>query len=157
MRRSIAILCLLSIVSLAGCFKTPDAVIAAAHAEADLIGSYKKFVDDVLEIAYSDLENAINEQIEIIIDYEVVIRAQGDNIAVAQVVELLNMYRAKKREIAERLKAVRGLIREADTTIAQAQQLHSKMLSYLARETVEMSDFRSILDDIRSAYKRGVK
>ena len=153
MHRAIAILILCTIVSLAGCMKTPEAVIVAAHAEADLIGSYKKFVAEVLDIAYSDLEVAINEQVEMILDYEVLIRAQGDTIAVAQVVELLNMYRGKKKDIAERLRVVRQQISKAETTIEQAQQLHEKMLSYLSRQTVEVADFRRLLDDIRNAYK----
>lgn len=140
-----------------GCWGgTPPAVIAAAQAESDMLDSYKSFVDEVLTIAYDDLDTAINEQIEIILDYELQLQATGDSIAVANVQALLKAYRAKRVETGARLKAIRGQLKMAETTMLQAKQLHAKMLSYLAREQVEVSDFKDLLAQIKGAYE-GVK
>lgn len=132
---------------------TPPEVVAASKVEGEMIASYKAFVDKALATAYADLETAINEQLDIIVDYEIVVRASGDTVAVAKMQDLIAAYRAKREEVKLQLALVRQQIAQADVTMSQIQKLHDKMTAYLARRSISYEDVVGMVDEIRSAWK----
>ena len=148
---------LLAVVALlvVGC-STPASVIIAAKAEQDLLASYRAGVSAAMDILAEDLDVAINDHIETILDYEVRLQAEGLTIAVDKLQALLEQYRAKRAAIKARLTLIREQIRSADLTIEQAQAIHKSMIHYLAREQVSLKDLQNVWDEIKGT-KGGVE
>lgn len=138
----------LFLLSTFGC-GTPPAVIVAAKTEQDLLASYRAGVSAAMDILAEDLDIAINDHIETILDYEVRLQAEGLTIAVEKLQALLVQYRAKRAAIKARLALIREQIRSADMTIEQAQSIHKAMIHYLAREQVSLKDLQNVWDEIK--------
>ena len=154
MRLRIVLLAVIGLL-VVGC-STPASVIIAAKAEQDLLASYRAGVSAAMDILAEDLDVAINDHIETILDYEVRLQAEGLTIAVDKLQALLEQYRGKRAAIKARLALIREQIRSADLTIEQAQAIHKSMIHYLAREQVSLKDLQNVWDEIKGT-KGGVE
>ena len=143
------------LVMLAGCGGGDPQIYAAAQAEGELLESYRAFVVNVMDAMYDDLDEAYGEQIEIILDYELRLNAEGDKIALGMVQEILIEARQKRAELRSTMRSIREKLLATDLTMAQALKLHERITAYLNRRKIEKSDVVGLLDAVKNFKPKG--
>lgn len=133
----------------AGCSPgTPPAVTALQVQQEKTLVAYVKAETEVKVRLLEELEQAVQAQVEIILDYEIEL-AEGDSIKKEALKVLLGQYRQKRAEVAERIRAIKAELAISEVTAEQLIRITSKIGQYLAAQKDELEELRRILDELK--------
>ena len=124
----------------AGCSTPPDVTLAHQF-EKQAMEAYRSDVRTLSDAFLADLDLAWSVQRRKVLDYELLLREDGDGrVDLGEVQTLLDQERAKAEQAEGKLERIRATVDSAEANYQIAEELHGAIGEYLERDGISEED-----------------